>query len=394
MSNHPPSGGEVVSEEALRYWLALLHAPGVGPRTFAKLLQRVGDPALLFAASSAQLEQWGVSAALQSYLRAPDWSAVARDLAWADGQQRLIVSCRDARYPPLLLQIHDPPPLLYVHGNPEVLTLPQLAMVGSRNPTPQGRTTAYNFARDFANAGLAITSGMALGIDSASHHGCLAASGVTLAVTGTGLDRVYPASHRDLAHRIVEQGALLSEFPIGTPPRGPNFPRRNRMISGLSVGTLVIEATLRSGSLITARCAIEQGREVFAIPGSICSPQARGCHQLIREGAKLVEQVSDVMEELGSLLGGLACPEAESTPQNGVERGSELDQQYQQLLLVMGYDSEPLEVLMARSGLGANVISSMLLRLELDGYVAILPGGRYCRTEQATLHPENGSQMQ
>ncbi|MEN8179706.1 MAG: DNA-processing protein DprA, partial [Pseudomonadota bacterium] len=246
------------------------------------------------------------------------------------------------------------------------------------NPTPSGISNAREFASYLAGAGLTIISGLAVGIDGAAHQGALE-DGTTIAVTGTGLDRVYPARHKELAHRIVAQGALVSEFPPGTQPRPENFPRRNRIISGLSVGTLVVEATLRSGSLITARLALEQGREVFAIPGSIHNPQARGCHRLIREGAKLVESAQDITDELGSLLGSLTVPSIRHASGN-TPNTVNLDPDYEKLLEAMGFDPISVDELINRTGLTAESVSSMLLLLELDGHVSSAPGGYYCRT--------------
>ncbi len=382
-------------ERGLGYWLALLHAPGIGARRFAELLERTPGPRALFEASASQLQAWGISERLRAYLRAPNWGAVEQDLAWRDGEWRHILTLDDPRYPVLLREIADAPPLLFVHGDPDLLSLPQLAMVGSRNPTPQGRETAREFAAYLAKSGLAITSGLAMGVDGACHEGALRGNGVTLAVTATGLDRVYPASHRELAHRIVERGAMISEFPIGTPPRAGHFPKRNRIISGLSLGTLVVEATLKSGSLITARLALEQGREVFAIPGSIHNPQARGCHRLIRGGAKLVETAGDIIEELGALLGGLE-PAGDTTADNsaGGEAG-QLEDDYQRLLDAMGFDPVAIDVLASRSGFKSGEVSSMLLLLELEGHVAPAPGGGYCRTgapvDAASSGPEASS---
>jgi DNA processing protein len=291
-----------------------------------------------------------------------------------------------------LREIPDPPPLLFVHGDPEVLHTPQLAMVGSRNPSVSGSETAREFAYHLATSGLSITSGLAIGIDGASHAGALDAGGITIAVTGTGLDRVYPASQHDLAHRIAEQGALVSEFPPQTQVKSGNFPRRNRIISGLALGTLVVEAAHKSGSLITARLASEQGREVFAIPGSIHNPMARGCHRLIRQGAKLVETANDVLEELAPLLQELE-PLPHQGTQESLELRDELDAEYQLLLKCMGFDPTPIDLLIERSGLTAEVVSSMLILLELEGHVSSAPGGIYCRTgnsEHNTGQPVSG----
>jgi DNA processing protein len=261
--------------------------------------------------------------------------------------------------------------------------LPQLAVVGSRNPTPGGRDTARDFAAYFAAQDLAVTSGLALGNDAAAHEGALDADGVTLAVCGCGLDDVYPASHAALARRIAERGAVVSEFPPGTPARRENFPQRNRIIAGLALGTLVVEAALRSGSLITARLAAEAGREVFAIPGSIHSPLAKGCHRLIREGAKLVECGADVLDELGPLTAtiGRSAAASSPTPAQRARDGERVlhDREYAQLLAELGHDPTPVDVLVERTGLAPGVLSSMLLILELEGQVSVAPGGRYAR---------------
>ena len=267
--------------------------------------------------------------------------------------------------------------LLFGHGDPGLLCSPQLAIVGSRNPSVSGRQTAGEFAAHLAAVGITISSGLASGIDGAAHLGALRADGFTLAVAATGLDRVYPADHRDLAHRIAEQGVLVSEFPPGTPPRRDHFPRRNRIIAGLALGTLVVEAAVRSGSLITARLAAEQGREVFAIPGSIHNPLARGCHRLIRQGAKLVETAQDVLEELAPLLGTRSSAASLSDDEPPQLRLQTLDPEYRQLLASLGHDPLPADQLIERSGLTAEAVSSMLLLLELEGYVSSAPGGRY-----------------
>ncbi|MET0118068.1 MAG: DNA-processing protein DprA [Sedimenticola sp.] len=317
---------------------------------------------------------------LKQYLAAPDRERVEADLQWAEPADHHIITLADPGYPPLLAEADDPPPVLFVIGQPDILVTPQLAIVGSRNPSASGRQTARDFAFHLARSGITVTSGLATGIDGAGHEGALEAEGKTIAVTGTGLDRVYPATHHELAHRIREQGALVSEFPPGTPVRPGNFPRRNRIISGLSVGTLVVEAALKSGSLITARLASEQGREVFAIPGSIHNPLARGCHRLIRQGAKLVESSEDIIEELSPLLGSLVTPATGIREKPDPEETPDLDADYIRLLEQIGYDPLHADRLIERSGLPAENVSSMLLLLELEGYVSSLPGGRYCLT--------------
>jgi DNA processing protein len=287
--------------------------------------------------------------------------------AWLDGDAaRSVVTVGDAAYPPLLLETADPPLLLYAQGRIELLQAPSLAVVGSRNPTAQGSDNARAFARHLSQTGLTVVSGLALGIDGAAHEGALEGRGNTIAVMGTGADRIYPARHRDLAHRIAEQGLLLTEFDIGMPPLAENFPQRNRIIAGLARGTLVVEAALPSGSLSTARAAVEAGREVFAIPGSIHSPQSRGCHALIKQGAKLVEAAEDI---LGELHWGAAAP-----PPAPVEPGTETP-----LLQALGHEPATLDALGARTGLGAAELSAQLLELELEGQVARLPGGLFQR---------------
>jgi DNA processing protein len=350
----------------------------VGAVTFLQLLDQFGDAREILRASTGHLKATGLSPETIAYLRQPDRKQIDRDLTWLDQPRNRLITCRDPDYPQLLLQIPDSPPLLYTHGNVDILSSLQISMVGSRNPTVSGRRTASEFAGCLALAGLTITSGLALGIDAASHSGALDAGKPTIAVMGTGLDRVYPASHRDLAHRIAELGALVSEYPIGTPPRPENFPRRNRIISGLSLGTLVVEAATRSGSLISARCAADQGREVFAIPGSIHNPLSRGCHALIRQGAKLVETAQDILDELGSLAAASTV-----TTRSGVamsaEQPPELADDYMQLLESMGYSHTSVDMLVETSGLTPAVVSSMLLQLELKGFIASGPGGLYNR---------------
>jgi DNA processing protein len=359
-------------------WLTLYHAPGVGAVTFLQLLDQFGTAREILRTSPGHLQASGLSPETVACFRKPDRKQIDRDLAWLDQPRNRLITCRDPDYPQLLLQIPDSPPLLYTHGNVDILSSLQFSMVGSRNPTVSGRRTASEFAGCLALAGLTITSGLALGIDAASHSGALDAGKPTIAVMGTGLDRVYPASHRDLAHRIAELGALVSEYPIGTPPRPENFPRRNRIISGLSLGTLVVEAATRSGSLISARCAADQGREVFAIPGSIHNPLSRGCHALIRQGAKLVETAQDILDELGSLAAASTV-----TTRSGVamsaEQTPELADDYMQLLESMGYSHTSVDMLVETSGLTPAVVSSMLLQLELKGFIASGPGGLYNR---------------
>ncbi len=274
-------------------WLALVRAPGLGPRQAHALLERFGSPAALMDAPASELKRSGVPESVRAWIRDPDREAIERDLEWLSGENRHLVCWESADYPSMLAGIDQPPLALFVAGDPSLLRSPALAIVGSRNPTSAGRENAEAFAAFLAGCGLTIVSGMALGIDAAAHRGAMR-TGRTIAVCGTGLDEVYPAKHRRLAAEIADNGAVISEFPCGTGARTENFPRRNRIISGLAAGTLVVEAAIRSGSLITARLASEQGREVFAIPGSIHNPLAKGCHQLIRQGAKLVDTAEHI----------------------------------------------------------------------------------------------------
>jgi DNA processing protein len=313
---------------------------------------------------------------LDALLSGPDATLLATTHEWLSAARNFVVTWADLDYPALLRQIDDPPLMLYGIGARAVLATAQLAIVGSRNPSPGGRDNAKAFAAHLAHAGLTITSGLALGIDGAAHEGALEAGGKTIAVTGTGLDRVYPPRHRELAHRICDNGVLLSEFALGTPPRAENFPIRNRLISGMSLGVLVVEAALKSGSLISARLATEQGREVFAIPGSIHSPLARGCHALIRQGAKLVETANDIIEELGPLAR-LVAPPSDSA---SIHTDAILSDSENELLACLGHDPVDVDAIAARSGLTPQAVSSMLLQLELHGLVASLPGGRYQRS--------------
>ena len=365
---------QISALETLVPWLALRRLPGVGTRTQFDLLEHFGSIEAIFSASRGQLEKAlvGKNEAIDALLTGPDENVLKSELEWLSEPGHHLLTWSSPDYPALLREIPDPPLVLYIAGERQLLSAQQLAIVGSRNPTPMGRENARAFAKSLAGAGLVITSGMALGVDSAAHRGALEAGGKTIAVAGTGLDRVYPARHRDLAHEIVKHGALVSEFPLGTPPLPENFPVRNRIISGLSLGTLVVEAALQSGSLITARMANEQGREVFAIPGSIHAPQARGCHALIRQGAKLVETAQDILEELGPLAGVALQAAHENMPPR-------LNSTMVTLLEHIGHDPVSIDTLIERSGLTADAVSSMLLQMELNGLVANCPGGKVQR---------------
>lgn len=352
--------------EGLAAWLRLSLISGIGGESQRKLLAAFGLPEAIFAAG--YLEVRSIIGSRADLLFDSDPSeAVERSIEWAKQPGQHIITLADTCYPKTLLEIADPPSILYVRGNPALLQRRGLAMVGSRNATPQGVQTAENFARTLAGKGLCIVSGLALGIDAAAHRGALAAGGETIAVIGTGPDRIYPARNRELALAIAEHGAIVSEFPLGTPAIAANFPRRNRIISGLARGVLVVEAAPESGSLITARLAADQGREVFAIPGSIHSPVARGCHKLIKQGAKLVETASDILEELGNFV----PPEstAEETP----------SEPEHPLLACIGHDPCSLDELVERSGLMTEQLLTELLTLELGGLIATLPGNRYQR---------------
>lgn len=359
---------------SLAAWLRLYRTPGIGARAFQRILECFPTPEAFLAAPRAAQMQAGFSARALAGMALVDEAGVEADLRWLEAVDHHLLCCIDPAYPEWLRCIPVPPPLLFVVGEPAVLMQPQLAMVGSRNPTPGGADNAHDFAAHLVHAGLTITSGLALGIDAAAHRGALDAGGLTVAVLGTGPDRVYPARHRDLAHAIAEHGALISDLPIGSGPRREHFPRRNRIISGLALGTLVVEASLYSGSLITAQHALEQGREVFAIPGSIHNPLARGCHALIRQGAKLVEAAADILEELPPLG---AVPEMPAGPAD--REANPLDSDYQRVLTALGHDPVPVDVLLQRTGLTPDTLSSMLLQLELMGHVAVCPGGRYAR---------------
>ncbi len=302
---------------------------------------------------------------------------------WLTAPNHHIIDSASDDFPELLRQIPGPPTLLYVLGNIDALHLPALAVVGSRNPTTGGVRNAYDFSRHLAQSGFCIVSGLAQGIDTAAHQGALDAGAKTVAFLGHGIDRVYPAENRELAHRIAEEGALCSEYPLGSPPRGAHFPQRNRLISGLSLGTLVVEAATRSGSLISARLAAEQGREIFAIPGSIHNPLSRGCHQLIRQGAKLVDCADDIVSELASLVEHLM--QNAEIPSLESPAATQHDSDYQALLSTLSYDPASADQLAEHSGLTIDQVSSMLLILELEGKILVQAGGRYSRP-QASDH--------
>jgi DNA processing protein len=337
----------------------------LGGESARRLLKEFGSPEAVLTASTFALKSF-VKPELVSAIQAgiADTSLDAA-IGWLADTNNHIVTLADRDYPQALLNISDPPLLLYVKGSLNLLNQPSLAIVGSRHATPQGLNNAAAFAESLSAAGLCIISGMAHGIDSAAHRGALKAQGGSIAVVGTGLDKVYPAANRDLAHDLASNGVLISEFSLGTPPLAANFPRRNRIISGMSLGCLVVEASLQSGSLITARLAMEQGRDVFAIPGSIHSPQSKGCHALIKQGAKLVEAAQDVVEELGELFVVKQVPVSVTNDSD--------------MLANLGHDPVDIDTLSSRCGLTVSELSAMLLTLELEGVVSTLPGGLYQR---------------
>lgn len=390
-----------MTDDDLAAWLRLTHCDGIGSAAQRALLAAFGLPGQIFAASAAALAAVvGHDAAHR--LQAPaDTAKIDAALAWAQDGGNRILTLADGEYPHALFDVGDPPTLLYVKGDPALLGKPALAMVGARSATPQGIANAEAFARSLSEAGLTIVSGLAQGIDAAAHRGALAGQAATIAVIGTGADRVYPAANKTLAHQIAERGVLISEFPLGAPPLPHHFPRRNRLIAGLSRGTLVVEAAPGSGSLITAKLAAELGREVFAIPGSIHSPLSRGCHRLIRDGAKLVETAQDILEELRWASGEASLPPHLARPaaarvkhraeQAEVGRTAALfppatptpafpaESDEARVLAALGHDPVDIDTLATRSGLTVDALYAILLPLELDGHLSRLPGGRFQR---------------
>ncbi len=358
--------------EKLKAFLLLSKVPGIGARRLKVLYDFYEDVTNILDAPREELLQVGIPSKVVDCIKKPQWDLVEKDIEWLQAEHNHIITFADESYPPLLREEVSAPPVLYICGDKDLLKARQIAMVGSRNASSYGKQVAYDFAADFSHNGVIVTSGLALGIDAASHKGALTGDAGTIAITATGLDRVYPAKHKSLAHQIAENGALVSEFPLGTPPKAENFPRRNRIISGLAVGTLVVEAAKQSGSLITARYAVEQGREVFAIPGSINNPLAKGCHELIQKGAKLVETADDVISELGAMF---SITDKKSINVPSVE----LDQEYIDLLAQIEFEPTSVDILVEKTGLTPDVICSMLLILEMDGYVESIAGGIYNR---------------
>ncbi len=359
------------STDPLAPWLRLILTPGVGPGQQRQLLAAFGPPERIYAAGHSAIAAVVGGPTARTLLDHDATPAVDTALEWLSQPGNSLLTLGDEAYPPALLEIPDPPVALYVKGDAALLSRPSLAVVGARNATPQGEANAESFSRALSEAGLCIVSGLALGIDAAAHRGGLAGPGSTVAVIGTGADRIYPARNAALARQIAEAGAIISEFPLGIGPLAHNFPRRNRLIGGLAQGVLVVEAALKSGSLITARLATDCGSEVFAIPGSIHSPVARGCHQLIRDGAKLVETAVDILDEL-RLAPREAAPQLASAPDDA-------DGDEALVICAMGHDPVDMDALVQRTNLTAEALYAILLALELDGRVSRLPGGRLQR---------------
>ncbi len=364
---------KTVSDDAsdAQSWIALSQIQGLGNAAFCQLLAQFGSPDNIFNTSFHQLKEIVGDANASKIKQGIMADAIEPTLDWLQQVNNHLITLADETYPQALLQINNPPAVLYAIGRLSLLNHPAIAMVGSRNATAQGERNAENFAENLCNQGLCIVSGMALGIDGAAHRGALKSNGSTIAVVGTGLDIVYPAKHRELAHQIAERGLILSEFPLSTPSKAGNFPRRNRLISGLSLGCLVVEANIDSGSMITARLATEQGREVFAIPGSIHSPVSKGCHSLIKQGAKLVESSTDILEELQHLI-----PKKQS---DVIVEKNKKPSEANVLLNAMGFETISFESLLEQSALTTEALSSMLMILELEGKVTSLTGGNYQR---------------
>ncbi len=385
------SSTSVHLQPAQQRWLQLCQIPGLGPVSLKQLWQHFGSSEAILAASGCCLAALGLRRSVVNALnRGPQQPLNATILdridSWLAEPRHQLLTLEDRLYPEALRQISDPPALLFVVGDAEILALPQIALVGSRNASPQGLENAYVYSRYLSEQGLVPTSGLALGIDAAAHNGGLQGLGLTVAVLGTGVDRIYPARHLALAQQIVEQGGVLvSELALGTPPLAQNFPKRNRIISALSLGVVVVEAALKSGSLITARMALEQGREVFALPGSIHNPLSKGCHSLIRQGALLVDSAEQILQELApqldgcSVLGALDHAVDRAAAERSVPSLAGLSAQELQLLQATGYEATSLDRLVLRSGLSVAQVQTQLLSLELQGWVAVVPGG-YQRT--------------
>jgi DNA processing protein len=370
-----------------RDWLVLANARMSGHR-IAELVEHFGSTDAVVHSSISALRKAGVTDKAAKRLKNPDEESIEKALEWLDEPQHHIVHFGSPNYPELLRQIPDAPTILYINGQLESLHLPALAIVGSRNPTRGGSQNAHDFAAHLGEAGFSILSGLAQGIDTAAHEGAMAAGATTIAFLGHGIDRVYPAENRELAHRIAIKGALISEYPLGASPRKEHFPERNRLISGCSLGTLVVEAARRSGSLITARLASEQGREIFAIPGSIHNTLSRGCHQLIRQGAKLVESAEDIVSELGPMVEFLSeqLMQNDHNAETATDFSGDRDDDYKLLIEALGHDPATVDEIVSKSGLTIDQVSSMLLILELEGKIEALHGGQYSLLGSESWH--------
>lgn len=356
----------------LAYYLALWHIPDIRPVHFKLLLNYFSPLSELFKESENSLTALGLSDTIIKKIKNPDWELVEKDLRWQENINHHILYLSHPNYPLLLKEINEPPPILFVKGYINFLQQSQLAIVGSRKPTIIGKEIAHDFAEQLAQHELIITSGLALGIDAASHQGALAVRKPTIAVLGSGIERIYPSAHMKLAEQIIQHGALISEFPLDMPPLSHNFPQRNRTVSGLSLGTLIVEADIQSGSLITARFALEQNREVFAIPGSIHNPMAKGCHALIKRGAKLVENIEDILEEI---KGQISLFTISAEQKNRKNKQNLLEGHNNMLLECIGYEITPMEQIIVRSGMSAQLVMIGLSKLELEGYISASPGG-------------------
>jgi DNA processing protein len=362
---------------SLASYLALWHTPGIGPIRFFKLIEHFPDITRLFKTSISQLRTLGLPETIALTLQNPPWREVDHALAWANHPHQHLISWTDARYPTQLKEIPDFPPFLFLRGKASLLNSPQIAVVGSRKPTPAGIQSARTFTQYLSAAGLTITSGLALGVDAVSHQSALDHQGKTIAVLGTGADKIYPFRNKKLAEDILKSGgAVISDFPLGTAPKPENFPRRNRIISGLSLGTLVIEATPKSGSLITARLANEQGRDVFALPGSIYNPQSTGCHLLIQQGAKLAQTPQDVLDELHISHSSSPLNKASASTISPMTTNS-LDANSQLLLECIGFERTNVDQLIERTRLPAHIVSAIASQLELQGFIVAVPGGYF-----------------
>jgi len=374
-----------------RDWLTIVNAPAIGGASLIHAVETMGGAAAVVSASARDLARHRLPEAAVRAITRPDRARIEKDLTWLSEPNHHLLCWDSDDYPILLRRINNPPAALFVDGDPGCLWQPQIAVIGSRNPTAGGLDHARDFAATLARQGMTITSGLASGIDSAAHTAAMDAGSMTIAVNGTGLDIVYPASSREVAKRVRSQGAMISELPLGSPPRRQHFPSRNRIISGLSLAVLVIEAGLNSGTLITARKAAEQGRDVFALPGSLHNPMAKGCHRLIREGARLVENTADIMQELGPIAAELQMEirsrleqpdrgpdSAASKPDRHTNKLLD-DSDYSKLWEVLGYDPKPVDSIIEQSGLSAREVSSMLLMMELKGLVKKHANGRFFR---------------